>query len=125
VRLLLDTHVLLWWLEGRPELPDNARDAIATGENEVIVSVASAWEIAIKSARRRLIVSGDLRSNIEASGMRVLPISFEHVLAAGALPPHHNDPFDRMIIAQAMIEDLMIVTRDPRYEPYGAPILKA
>jgi PIN domain nuclease of toxin-antitoxin system len=125
VRLLLDTHVLLWWLEGRPELPDNARDAIATGENEVIVSVASAWEIAIKSARRRLIVSGDLRSNIEASGMRVLPISFEHALAAGALPPHHNDPFDRMIIAQAMIEDLMIVTRDPRYEPYGAPILKA
>ena len=125
MRLLLDTHALLWWLDDRPDLAPQAREAITTGQNDVLVSVASAWEIVIKSARGRLRISGDLRASFDRSGMAILPITLEHALAVGSLPLHHKDPFDRMLIAQATLEGLTVVTRDPQFELYGVPLLKA
>jgi PIN domain nuclease of toxin-antitoxin system len=125
MRLLLDTHALLWWLEDSVELSADARDRIADGSNEVVVSAASAWEMAIKQATGKLRVPDDLVAALEASVLATLPITFDHALRAGSLPPHHQDPFDRMLIAQAMIEGLTIVTRDPHFEPYGVPRLVA
>ena len=125
MRLLLDTHALLWWLEDSPELSADARERIADGSNEVAVSAASAWEMAIKQAAGRLRVPDDLGDALEASHLMPLPITLEHAFRAGSLPPHHQDPFDRMLIAQALIEGLTIVTRDARFEPYGVPLLAA
>jgi PIN domain nuclease of toxin-antitoxin system len=125
VRLLLDTHALLWSL-GRPEsLSLDARRAIEDGENDVFVSPASPWEVAIKRAAGKLEATGDLADEIEAAAFVALPITTEHAILAGTLPPHHRDPFDRMLIAQARIEGLIIVSRDPRFEPYGVAILRA
>lgn len=125
MKLLLDSHALLWWLEDRPTLSREAFEAIEPGENEVFVSIASAWEMAIKIGRGRLIVRGDLQESIEESHLTLLAITLDHALEAGSLPPHHGDPFDRMLIAQAKIEGLTIVSRDPRFQPYGVPIIKA
>ena len=125
MRLLLDTHALLWWLADSVELSAEAREQIADGANEVVVSAASAWEMAIKQATGKLRVPDDLASTVEASFLVQLPITFEHSFRAGSLPPHHQDPFDRMLIAQALVEGLTIVTRDPRFEPYGVPLLAA
>jgi PIN domain nuclease of toxin-antitoxin system len=124
VRLLLDTHALLWWLadEGL-SLP--ARDAIADPANLVFVSAASAWEISIKKALGKLTAPDDLEGQVDASGFSPLPISLAHGLAAGQLPRHHEDPFDRMLIAQAVAEGLTIITRDKRFEDYGVALLPA
>ncbi len=125
MRLLLDTHALLWWLEDSPDLARTAYEAIANGENDVVVSVVSPWEMAIKTALGRLRVSGDLLSSLEKSRLVILPVSLDHALAVASLPLHHRDPFDRMLIAQAKVEGLTVVTRDPRLEPYGVPLLRA
>lgn len=125
MKLLLDTHALLWWLEDSAQLSDAAREAIADGGNEIAVSAASAWEIAIKRAAGKLRVPDDLDTVVETSGFSSLPITIEHALAAGALPPHHRDPFDRMLVAQASLEGMTIATRDPRFDPYGVPTLRA
>jgi PIN domain nuclease of toxin-antitoxin system len=125
VRLLLDTHALIWWLEDSAELLAEARQAIADGSNDVAVSAASAWEMAIKEALGKLRAPSDLAAQIEKSALQQLPITIDHALKAGSLPPHHHDPFDRMLIAQAMIEDRTIVTRDPRFDPYGVEVLRA
>lgn len=121
--LLLDTHVLLWWLSDDPLLPPAARDAIASTENEVIVSAASAWEIAIKKAAGRLEAPDDLVEAVESNDFRTLPITLAHAIAAGALPPHHFDPFDRMLIAQAHTEGLTVVSVDKRFPQYDIELL--
>jgi PIN domain nuclease of toxin-antitoxin system len=123
VKLLLDTHALIWWLEDSAELSADARRSIADGTNDVAVSAASAWEMAIKAALGKLRVPSDLTMQIEQSALQALPITIEHAFKAGSLPPHHQDPFDRMLIAQAMIDDRTIVTRDPRFELYGVKVL--
>jgi PIN domain nuclease of toxin-antitoxin system len=125
VRLLLDTQALLWSL-GRPALlrPD-ARGAIEDGENDVIVSAASVWEVAIKRATGKLDARIDLVAEIEKAALIPLTVTLAHAVAAGALPPHHGDPFDRMLIAQAQLEGLTVVTRDPRFRDYGVSILQA
>ena len=119
VRLLLDTHTFLWWMSDDPRLSQEARDQIATPESLVAISAAVAWEISIKSARGKLKPAEDLEAQVDEQGFTPLPIRIVHALRAGALPPLHRDPFDRMLVAQAQIEGMTIVTRDkniPRYD---------
>jgi PIN domain nuclease of toxin-antitoxin system len=122
--LLLDTHVFLWWREASPRLSPEARDAIAAAP-VVFVSAASAWEAAIKQALGRLRLPDRFAAGVEESGFEQLAVTFDHAERAGALPPHHADPFDRMLVAQALAEDLTLVTRDRRLEPYAADVLWA
>jgi PIN domain nuclease of toxin-antitoxin system len=124
VRLLLDTHVVLWWLADEG-LATRAREAIADSANLAVVSAASAWEISIKKALGRLSAPDDLEQQVHAGGFLPLPISIGHAVAAGQLARHHDDPFDRMLIAQAFAEGLTIVTRDKRFDDYGVPLLAA
>jgi PIN domain nuclease of toxin-antitoxin system len=120
VRLLLDTHVLLWWLSDDRKLPKSARDVIANPDNEVLVSSASAWEISIKAALGRIEIElDDLEQAIVHNGFRPLPIGLRHALTAGRLPSVHRDPFDRMLVAQASVEELRIVSHDRVFERYG------
>jgi len=122
VRLLLDTHALLWWLADE-SLTDQARDAIADPANLVMVSAASAWEISIKKALGMLTAPDDLERQVHESGFTPLPISMAHGTAAGQLPRRHDDPFDRMLIAQAFAEGLTIVTHDKRFAEYEVAVL--
>jgi len=122
--LLLDTHVFLWWRMNDASLSEQSREAIATADL-VFVSAASAWEVAIKSALDKLRFPGGLEKAVIESGFEKLPISFVHAEIAGSLPPHHNDPFDRMLVAQAITERLTLVTNDRRLEPYDVSILWA
>ncbi len=125
MRLLLDTHVLLWWLGASNALSSAARRAIGSPEAEIRVSVATAWEISVKRARGSLTAPDDLPEALTDSGFQPLPIGLEHALAAGDLPPHHADPFDRMLVAQAQLEGLTVVTRDPRINRYDVHVLAA
>ena len=122
MRLLLDTHALLWWLADE-SLTDQARDAIADPANLVMVSAASAWEISIKKALGKLTAPDDLERQVHESGFTPLPISMAHGTAAGQLPRRHDDPFDRMLIAQAFAEGLTIVTHDKRFAEYEVAVL--
>ncbi len=125
-RLLLDTHTFLWWLGGDPSLGERARAAIADPRNQVFVSAATGWEIAIKRAIGKLrIEDEDLDSIVEEEGFNRLPITFFHGTQAGALPQHHKDPFDRMLVAQAQAEGLTILTADPEISKYGVQVLPA
>lgn len=125
LRLLLDTHAFLWWLADAPQLGDSARKAIGDERNDVFVSAATGWEIAIKRAVGKLQAPENLDAMVEESGFSPLPITFFHAEQAGALPMHHRDPFDRMLIAQAQAEGLVIVTRDPYIPRYGVRTLDA
>lgn len=125
MRLLLDTHALLWWHEEGP-LEAAASAAISDRSNVVLVSAASIWEIAVKVARGRLEASTDeVIAATRDRGLAELAIGFEHAQRAGQLPPHHRDPFDRMLIAQAQLEGLTIVTRDPAIRRYEVATLPA
>ncbi len=123
MRLLLDTHALIWWLEDSATLSEASREAISNGDNEVLVSAASVWELAIKQAADKIRLPGSLQDVLAISGFGALAITAEHAVAAGALPMHHRDPFDRMLIAQAGLESLTIVTRDARFGPYGVRLM--
>lgn len=129
MRLLLDTHVFLW-AAGRPEeLAQPARLAIADAQNEVYVSAAVAWEITIKTSLGKLKVPGDpatwFPARVRSLGFDQLPILSEHALAVGALPDHHRDPFDRILVAQAQLEGMHLVTRDPDFQKYPVNLLQA
>jgi PIN domain nuclease of toxin-antitoxin system len=129
VRLLLDTYVFLW-AAGKPEeLAEPARLAIADTENEVYVSAAVAWEITMKTALGKLKVPGDpatwFPARVRALGFDGLAILPEHALAVGALPDHHRDPFDRILVAQAQLEGMQLVTRDPEIQKYPVRFLPA
>ncbi len=121
-KLLLDTHVFLWWRANDRLLQEPARSAIAEAD-VVFVSAATAWEAAIKASLGRLDLPDSIESGVENSGFEKLLISFSHAEAAAALPSHHGDPFDRMLIAQAVSEDLTLVTHDRRLEAYEVSIL--
>ena len=123
MNLLLDTHVVLWWAEDR-SLSVDAIAAIADPENEVYVSAASIWEMSIKQARGKLHVD-DAVYDVHLDGFEPLPITHAEARIAGALPDHHRDPFDRMLIAQALARGLVLVTRDAEMSRYGADILPA
>ncbi len=121
--LLLDTCALLWWLAGS-QLSEEAAGRIADPGELVVVSAASIWEAAIKQALGKLTMPGPLAQVALEGGFEPLPITFEHAERAGSLPKHHRDPFDRMLVAQAQLEDLTIVTRDPSFAPYEVAILR-
>ncbi len=125
MRLLLDTHTLIWALVDPDRLTDRAREALRDGGNEVLVSAASVWEVEIKRALGKLEAPDDLVGALTATGFSPLPISLRHAARAGSLVPHHRDPFDRMLIAQAELESLTIVTRDARFAAYQVPLLQA
>jgi PIN domain nuclease of toxin-antitoxin system len=125
VKLLLDTHALIWILSDDPRLTAEAREAISDPETFVAVSPASAWEIEIKRALGKLDAPNDLLQQVADARFVPLSITLEHAITAGALPPHHRDPFDRMLIAQALLEGLTIATRDPRFERYAVTTMAA
>jgi PIN domain nuclease of toxin-antitoxin system len=123
VRLLLDTHALLWWLNDNDSLPQTAREVIGRHGNEVLVSAASAWEIATKVRLGRLESGADLARDFAGHLSRArfgqLGVSVEHGVRGGLLPGPHRDPFDRMLIAQAQAENLPIVSDDTAFDGYG------
>ncbi len=129
MRLLLDTHVMLWALSAPRTLAAPARTLIADPVNDVWISVASLWEVAIKQQLEKLALPKPAREwlppALVATGISTLDIRPQHAYVAGALPDHHRDPFDRMIIAQAQEEGLTVVTRDDRFHRYDVTIVPA
>jgi PIN domain nuclease of toxin-antitoxin system len=121
-RLLLDTHAYLWWRLDDPRLSKQARDTIV-GAPLVFVSLASAWETAIKVSLGKLKLNETLQEGIADSGFEPLPITLSHTEIVSRLPLHHRDPFDRMLIAQCQSERLALVTHDRRLEPYGIDVV--
>ena len=123
MQLLLDTHAFLWWLSGDDQLSAAARSAIADEGNGIFISSASAWEITTKHRIGKLpgvaAIVADLEGAIVDQGFIGLPISLRHGQVAGALPGTHRDPFDRMLIAQAMLENLVLVSNEQPFDAYG------
>ena len=124
MKLLLDTHALLWWLADDSRLSPKVRKIISNSANQVVVSSVSGWEISIKKALGKLEVDlGLLLSEIEKNGFTLLQVSFEHGLRAGSLPCHHRDPFDRMLIAQSQCECLHLVSIDSQFSAYDVDVI--
>ncbi|MGH2582079.1 MAG: type II toxin-antitoxin system VapC family toxin [Anaerolineales bacterium] len=127
MKVLLDTHTFLWWNTGDAQLSARARDVIAEGSNEVFISAASAWEIAIKAAKGRLILpeppSGYIPSRMGLHRFRPLPVQIKHAAYIHDLPRHHEDPFDRLLVAQCQMESLPILTADSDFALYGVDII--
>jgi PIN domain nuclease of toxin-antitoxin system len=119
MNLLVDTHVLLWWLGDSPELPAVARELLIDNANIVHVSVASIWEISIKKSTGKLKIPDAYQDTIASQGFVELPMTWTHARAAGELPPIHRDPFDRMLIAQAIVERLSLLTVDTDVRKYA------
>jgi PIN domain nuclease of toxin-antitoxin system len=123
LRALLDTHALIWWFSDDPSLSQTIRGIIADTDNTLVVSAASAWELAIKYQQGKLRKVADLVSNfsgrIDREGFQLLPISAEHGIRAGLLPGPHKDPFDRMLIAQSQAENMPIISNEAVFEAYG------
>ena len=127
MRALLDTHALLWWLDGDRRLSQRARRLIGSDETTVLVSAASAWEICTKFRLGKLpgdaAVATDVAGCLGGQGFTQLPITIDHAQRAGSLPGPHRDPFDRMLIAQSQAEDLPLVTIDPVFGQYGVKVI--
>jgi PIN domain nuclease of toxin-antitoxin system len=127
VKLLLDTHTFLWLVIGSPNLSAVARTALSNPLNDLFLSVASVWELAIKIGSRKLTLSDPLDLYVArwtpVYQLDLLPIHSSHALAVVALPDHHRDPFDRMLISQSQIEGMILVTADTKLTLYGVPIL--
>lgn len=119
MNLLLDTHTLLWWLSDDKNLSGKVRSAIQKPTNHVFVSSVSAWEISIKRAVKKLKAPSDLEEAVRDSHFEMLPILFSHARLAGELPFHHQDPFDRMLVAQAKVEKLVLVSEDTMIRKYS------
>lgn len=124
MNLLIDTHVLLWWLDDHPSLSERARAVIADGNNMVFLSAAVIWEIRIKQALGKLKIPANFRQVLDKQPLETLAITAEHAHAVKDLPPHHRDPFDRMLIAQATVEGFTIVSGDTNIAKYKIPIIK-
>jgi PIN domain nuclease of toxin-antitoxin system len=126
MNLLLDTHVFLWAVDNDQSLSSAARTAITDGRNVVFVSAATAWEITIKKALGKLrLPAGNYLEEMRRHRFTPLDITTDHALAVENLPPHHADPFDRMLVAQARVEKLTLVTRDSQLLAYAVPIIQA
>lgn len=123
MRVLLDTHVFLWWIEGDRALPAKARAAVANRDNECLFSLVSVWELAIKSGLGKVKLAVPVQryvvENVAANGFGLLDIRMAHVGRVESLVKHHGDPFDRLLIAQALEEKLPVVTADPIFRDYG------
>ncbi len=127
MRILLDTHAFLWWVTDSDELSRRARRLIGDGRNEIFFSAASAWEIAIKSGLHRVTLPEDAQTYIpaqlEENAFQILPIQLQHALRVVTLPDLHRDPFDRLLVAQALSEELAILSRDERLATYSVRVL--
>jgi len=127
MRLLLDTHAFLWWVDDAPQLSSKARSAVMSEGSECFLSIASCWELAIKAGngklRLRESVERFIPEQLAMNGFRLLPIDFRHVARVEALPSHHRDPFDRLLVVQALTEKLTVVTADPIFASYGVETL--
>jgi PIN domain nuclease of toxin-antitoxin system len=125
VKLLLDTPVVLWALAEPARLAAKARGRIVDPATTVAVSAASVWDIARRVGAGRLRIDGDLRAALADADLLTLPITAEHALAAGALPAHHDDPLERMLVAQALVDGWTLVSRNAVLAAYGVPVLAA
>ncbi len=127
MRLLLDTHVLLWWHDQPEHLTDTARGAIGNLDNDVFISVINGWEIQIKAQLGKLTLPKPLSAIIHeeqpVNGFEILPVTMDHVYALDSFPLHHRDPFDRLLAAQAHREGLTLVTHDPKLSAYAISLL--
>ena len=126
MKLLLDTHAFIWFVEDDENLPERVRLRIEDIENDIFVSIVSLWEIAIKTSLGKLEITIDILSmieKIEQNGFSILPIFPEHTLCVSELPFHHRDPFDRMLIAQTITEKIKIVSKDAAFDDYGVDTL--
>ena len=125
MRLLLDSHVLLWLASGDPSLGSDATAAILDDANEALVSVASVWELEIKRAKGLLQIPQDLGAKLNPAGFELLDVTLGHVVRAAELPLHHRDPFDRMLVAQAQTEVAVLVTNDEALRAYDVSLMPA
>lgn len=123
--LLLDTHSFLWWLDDDPALGPKAREAIEDGENLVFVSAATGWEVSVKRASGKLDAEGDIVAWVRDSGFIELPVELSHAVLSGELPKHHRNPFDRILVAQSILEEQTLVTVDPDIPKYEVRTLDA
>ncbi len=127
MRLLLDTHALLWWLFDDPKLPSSPRELLADPDNDVIVSSASAWEICTKHRIGKLPAASqlirDVAGWVKRAGFSELPVTIRHAQRAGTWPQPHRDPFDRMLAAQSILEDVPIVSRDKALAAFGVQLI--
>jgi PIN domain nuclease of toxin-antitoxin system len=124
---LLDTHAFLWWITDTPELSPRAREVISDGHNQLFLSAASGWEIAIKAKLGRLQLPQNLErfvsEHVSLNAISSLPIQLSHALHVYTLPDHHRDPFDRILVAQSQLEKLPIVTKDPQIARYSVDVI--
>jgi PIN domain nuclease of toxin-antitoxin system len=125
VNLLLDTHAVLWWLSDDPTLSEAARTAISEPENTVYLSAVVVWEMRIKQGIGKLDLPDDFEEVLDSQAFSKLPVTVDHAHAIAGLPAIHRDPFDRMLVAQAVVEGMTIVTRDRRVAEYGVDVLLA
>ena len=126
MRILIDTHILIWHLEGDSQLSLERRKLIASPSNQVFISIASLWEMAIKLSKGKLAISrsiDDVVAHIEGSTSLLFAIAPEHLIHVASLPFHHKDPFDRLIIAQSLVENIPILTSDSNFSAYGVEML--
>lgn len=125
LRLLLDTHVVIWALHDPDRLRPKTRAAIETEENETFVSAVTPWELAIKGPREGLRIPDDLEAQVDRRGFDLLPVLFRHMEPIGSMPYHHRDPFDRMLVAQAVVDGLTIITADRKMTEYQVALMPA
>jgi PIN domain nuclease of toxin-antitoxin system len=123
VRLLLDTHTALWWLAGDPRIAGDAERQLSDETNRVLLSAAVIWEVAIKRSLGKLQAPVDLAATLLGAGAQPLPVTLDHAAAVEMLPWHHRDPFDRLLVAQALTENAAIVSQDERLRGYGVPVV--
>ncbi len=123
---LLDTHTLIWFLEGNTNIPEPTRLLLRRPQNQLRISIASFWEMAIKLNTGKLVLPDTLNEIIiktERLGIETIPINTSHVLQVEMLPLHHRDPFDRLIIAQAIVENLTLISKDDHFNQYAVPVI--
>ena len=121
MRYLIDTHTFFWFSDGSPQLSPDARLLIANKSNTILLGIASLWEISIKTSLGKLEIAGSYElviEDINRNGIEILPINFAHTVKQNKLPFHHRDPFDRMIISQALVENMDLISRDEHFDPY-------
>lgn len=123
MNVMLDTHIVLWWLFDSTKLSKKSRSLISDSNNFIFVSVATGWEIAIKKSIGKLIAPDDFSKALQINGFQPISITLEHAELAGSLPHHHDDPFDRMIIAQSKIENLTLLSNDKLFKLYDINLL--
>ena len=123
MKLLLDTHAALWWLSDDRRLGSTSADLLDDASNEVLLSAAVVWEVVIKRSLGKLQVPDGLASTLMGAGVNALPITIAHAEATAQLDWHHRDPFDRMLVAQARVEQAVLVSNDQALLPYGVPLV--